>query len=63
MTTVNITEEKLIDLGNLCLSNLRKMVNDEYMLTFNVVKRLRTLFFLACQKVFYEQQKKNKRKK
>ena len=52
MKCVIISEEKLIDFGKKCLSNLRDFVNDEYCLKeFNDVKRLRTLFFLACQKV------------
>ena len=55
MKCVIISEEKVIDLGKRCLSNLRDFVNDEYLLGFNEVKRLRTLFFLACQKVFSEQ--------
>ena len=55
MSSVIISEEKVIELGKLCLSNLRNLVNDEYFLGFNEVKRLRTLFFLACQKVFFEQ--------
>ena len=57
MKCVIISEKKVIDLGKRCLSNLRDFVNDEYFLGFNEVKRLRTLFFLACQKVFGEQQK------
>ena len=57
MKCVIIFEEKVIDLGKRCLSNLRDFVNDEYDLEFNEVKRLRTLFFLACQKVFGEQLK------
>ena len=56
MSSVIISEEKVIELGKLCLSNLRNFVNDEYLLTYNDVKRLRTLFFLACQKVFYEKE-------
>ena len=57
MKCVIISEEKIIDLGKRCLSNLRDFVNNEYNLEFNDVKRLRTLFFLACQKVVGEQQK------
>ena len=58
MKCVIISEEKVIDLGKWCLSNLRDFVNDEYYyLRYNKVKRLRTLFFLACQKVFGEQLK------
>ena len=60
MKCVIISKEKVIDLGKWCLSNLRDFVNDEYFLTFNEVKRLRTLFFLACQKVFGEQLKSKK---
>ena len=60
MKCVIISEEKLIDLGKRCLSNLRDFVNDEYLLGFNEVKRLRTLFFLACQLVFSEQLKSKK---
>ena len=51
MKCVVISEKKLIDLGKRCLSNLRDFVNDEYLLEYNEVKRLRTLYFLACQKV------------
>ena len=54
MKCVIISEEKVIDLGKRCLSKLRDFVNDEYFLGFNKVKRLRTLFFLACQKVVGE---------
>ena len=57
MKCVIISEKKVIDLGKRCLSNLRDFVNDEYLLGFNEVKRLRTLFFLACQKVVGEQLK------
>ena len=57
MKCVIISEEKVIDLGKRCLSNLRDFVNNEYCLGYNEVKRLRTLFFLACQKVVGEQQK------
>ena len=57
MKCVIISEKKVIDLGKRCLSNLRDFVNNEYFLGFNEVKRLRTLFFLACQKVFGEQLK------
>ena len=57
MKCVIISEEKVIDLGKRCLSNLRDFVNNEYLLGFNEVKRLRTLFFLACQKVVGEQLK------
>ena len=57
MKTVIITEEKIIDFGKKCLSNLRDFVNDEYFLSFNEVKRLRTLYFMSCQKVFCEQLK------
>ena len=49
--------KKIIDLGKRCLSNLRDFVNDEYCLGFNEVKRLRTLFFLVCQKVVGKQRK------
>lgn len=63
MSPVIITEEKVIELGKLCLSNLRNFVNDEYMLTFNYVKRLRTLFFLACQMIFYEQKQQKLKEK
>ena len=54
MKCVIITEKKVIDLGKWCLSKLRNIINDEYLLTYNEVKRLRTLFFLACQKVYGE---------
>ena len=54
MKCVIISEEKVIDLGKRCLSNLKDFVNNEYCLEFNEVKRLRTLFFLACQKVVGE---------
>ena len=57
MKCVIISKEKVIDLGKRCLSNLRDFVNNEYCLGFNEVKRLRTLFFLACQKVVGEKQK------
>ena len=57
MKCVIIAEEKIIDLGKRCLSNLLDILNNEYFLGFNEVKRLRTLFFLACQKVVGEQQK------
>ena len=57
MKCVIISEEKVIDLGKRCLSNLRDFVNDEYCLGFNEVKRLRTLYFMACQKVAGEQLK------
>ena len=57
MKCVIISEEKVIDLGKRCLSNLRDFVNNEYCLGYNEVKRLRTLFFLACQKVVGEQLK------
>ena len=57
MKCVIISEEKIIDFGKRCLSNLRDFVNNEYCQGFNEVKRLRTLFFLACQKVFFEQLK------
>ena len=57
MKCVIISKEKLIDLGKRCLSNLRDFVNDEYFLTFNKVKRLRTLYFMTCQLVFSEQLK------
>ena len=57
MKSVIITEEKVIDLGKQCLSNLRDFVNNEYDLEFNEVKRLRTLYFMACQKVVGEQLK------
>ena len=57
MRCVIISEEKIINLGKQCLSNLRDFVNDEKHLEFNEVKRLRTLFFLACQKVVGEKQK------
>ena len=60
MKCVIITEEKIIDLGKRCLSKLRDFVNDEYLLGFNEVKRLRTLYFMACQKVFGEQLKSKK---
>ena len=60
MTRVIISKEKLIDLGKRCLSNLRDFVNDEYCLGYNEVKRLRTLYFMACQKVFGEQLKSKK---
>ena len=59
MKCVIITKNEVIDLGERCLSKLRDFVNDEFFLTFNEVKRLRTLFFLACQKVFFEHQKHN----
>ena len=57
MSIVIISEEKVIDLGKRCLSNLIDFANNEYLLEFNEVKRLRTLFFLACQKVVSEQKK------
>ena len=57
MKRVIISEEKVIDLGKRCLSNLRDFVNNEYLLGFNEVKRLRTLYFMACQKVFSEKLK------
>ena len=57
MKCVIISEEKIIDLGKRCISNMIKFVNNEYYLGFNNVKILRTLFFLACQKVFGEQLK------
>ena len=53
MTHVIIYEEKLIDLGKRCLSNLRDFVNNNY--GYNNVKRLRTLFFMSCQMVFSQQ--------
>ena len=56
MKCVIIFEEKVIDFGKRCLSNLRDFVNNEYCLGFNEVKRLRT-FFLACQKVADKQRK------
>ena len=57
MKCVIISKEKVIDLGKRCLSNLRDFVNDEYFLGYNEAKRLRTLFFMTCQKVFGEQLK------
>ena len=60
MKCVIISKEKVNNLGKQCLSDLRNFVNDEYLLGFNEVKRLRTLFFLACQKVFGEQMKSKK---
>ena len=60
MKCVIISEKKVIDLGKQCLSNMRDFVNDKYFLTFNDVKRLRTLFFLACQKVVGEKLKSKK---
>ena len=57
MKCVIISEEKVINLGKRCLSNLREFVNDEYFLGFNEVKRLRTLYFMTCQMVFSEQLK------
>ena len=57
MKCVIISKEKVIDLGKLCLSNLRDFVNNEYFLGFNEVKRLRTLYFMTCQMVFGEQLK------
>ena len=57
MKCVIISEEKLIDLGKRCLSNLRDFVNNEYYLRFNEVKRLRTIYFMTCKKVFGEQLK------
>ena len=59
MKRVIISEEKVIDMGKRCLSNLREFVNNEYFLGFNEVKRLRTLFFLACQRVVGDQRKSN----
>ena len=57
MKCVIISEEKVIDLGKRCLSNLRDFVNNEYNLEYNDVKRLKTLYFMTCKKVFVEQQK------
>lgn len=57
MKCVIISEKKVFDLGKRCLSNLRDFVNNEYLLGFNEVKRLRTLYFLACQKVVAEKLK------
>ena len=58
MKCVIITEEKIIDLGKRCLSNLRDFVNNESKLEHNEVKRLRTLFFLMCQNIVDKKQKK-----
>ena len=55
MKCVIFSEEKVIDFGKKCLSDLRDFVNDEYFLTFNAVKRLRTLYFMTCQMIFSEQ--------
>ena len=59
MKRVIITEKKVINFGKRCLSNLIDFVNNEYHIEYNEVKRLRTLFFLACQKVYGEKQKSN----
>ena len=57
MKCVIVPEEKVINLGKRCLSNMRDFVNDKYLLQYNEVKRLRTLYFMACQKVVGEQLK------